>query len=199
MSVTVGAALCAVAAVATFDKGPLTNTSATHFDTIVILGCPANDEGKPTPDQRERVMEGVREFRRGVAPRIIMTGGAAHNRFIEAHVMGELARSQGVPAAAIFEESRAQNTVQNAFYSEQIMEQHHWRTVEVVSSAPHIHRAALIFEQFPGEWRVHAAPWPPESSSLRIAVMYAAEIAKVAIIHTCGFYRSPFLPHHAAP
>ncbi len=59
---------------------PLSDTDATHFDTLIVLGYPAFPDGTPRPEMRERVLEGVREYRAGVAPRIIMTGGSAHNQ-----------------------------------------------------------------------------------------------------------------------
>jgi hypothetical protein len=37
-----------------------------------------------------------------------MTGGAAHNRYVEAEIMAETAKAQEVPATAILEESQAQ-------------------------------------------------------------------------------------------
>ena len=76
---------------------PLANTRATRFDTLIVLGYQALPDGAPSPEMRERVLEGVREYRAGVAPRIVMTGGAAHNDFVEAHVMATLAAVQGVP------------------------------------------------------------------------------------------------------
>lgn len=199
VSLAAMAALCLTVAALTFADGPVANTGLTHFDTIVVLGCPAEKDGAASPDQRERVMEGVREYRRGIAPRMIVTGGAAHNAFIEARVMAEYAKSQGIPAEAIFEEPQAKNTIQNAFYSGQMMARHHWRSAEVVSSAAHVRRAALIFTRFsrggyPVLWRVHAASWPPTSSPLRIAVMYFVEITKVFFIRIFGFAPSPFLP-----
>jgi uncharacterized SAM-binding protein YcdF (DUF218 family) len=93
---------------------PQKNTPLTRFDTIIVLGYPANPDGTPSPEQRERTLEGVREYRAGVAPRIIMTGGPAHNQYVEAHVMAKLAAEHRVPRDAIIEESRAHNTIQNA-------------------------------------------------------------------------------------
>jgi uncharacterized SAM-binding protein YcdF (DUF218 family) len=141
---------------------PLSNTDASHFDTLIVLGYPAFPDGTPRPEMRERVLEGVREYRAGVAPRIIMTGGAAHNHTVEAHVMAQLAEAQGVSAAAIIEEGQAHDTIQNAYYSVKIMQQHGWHSAEVISSPSHLPRASLIFAHFPITWRMHAAPWPPE-------------------------------------
>ena len=105
---------------------PSANTNLTHFDTIIVLGTPARPDGSPSPEQRERTLEGVREYKAGIAPTLIFTGGPAHNQFVEAHVMAMLAESQGVPPTAIFEEDRAQNTIQNIFYSRRIMDEHGW-------------------------------------------------------------------------
>src|ERR1700736_474467 len=99
---------------------PNANTSLDHFDTIIVLGTPANPDGTPSPEQRERTLEGIREFKAGVAPHLIFTAGPAHNHFVEAHTMAVLALSQGVPPDAILEEGQAQNTVQNIFYSQRI-------------------------------------------------------------------------------
>ena len=52
---------------------PLSNTNATHFDTIIVLGYPARKDGTPRPEMRERVFEGVREYKAGVAPHMILT------------------------------------------------------------------------------------------------------------------------------
>src|ERR1700738_196392 len=117
---------------------PTTNTSLTHFDTIIVLGTPANPDGTPSPEQRERTLEGGRAFKAGIAPHLIFSGGPAHNRFVEAHTMATLALAQGVPLDAILEEGQAQNTVQNIFYSQRIMSAHGWTSAEVVSSPSHL-------------------------------------------------------------
>src|ERR1700744_3744124 len=66
---------------------PKGNTTVAHFDAIIVLGYPADNDGNPTPEQLARVSEGVHEYERGVAPRLIMTGGAAHNNIVEAESM----------------------------------------------------------------------------------------------------------------
>ena len=134
------------------------NTGKSRFDAIVVLGSPADNEGNPTPEQLSRVTEGVHEYERGVAARLILTGGPAHNRFVEAEVMARVAESQGVPASALVIEPGALNTIQNACYSVRLMNTHGWRSAEVVSSAYHLPRAGLIFKRLPVEWRLHAAP-----------------------------------------
>jgi uncharacterized SAM-binding protein YcdF (DUF218 family) len=137
---------------------PQANTQLTHFDAIIVLGYKADSDGNPTPRQLARVTEGVHEYMRGVAPRLVLTGGAASNRFVEAQVMARVAEAQGIPASAIFVEPKAQNTIENACFATHIMKAHGWKSAEVVSSSSHLPRAAMIFSELPIEWRMHAAP-----------------------------------------
>ena len=141
---------------------PTGNTAATHFDAIIVLGYPADNDGNPTPEQLARVSEGVREYERGVAPRLILSGGPAHNQFVEAESMARVARAQGVPQSAIVQEPKSANTIENACYSARIMQQHGWRSAEVITSQYHLPRAGMIFSrtapQFEITWRGHAAP-----------------------------------------
>jgi uncharacterized SAM-binding protein YcdF (DUF218 family) len=137
---------------------PTSNSSLTRFDAIIVLGNPVDSDGNPTPEQLARVTEGVHEYERGVAPRLILTGGVAHKRFVEARVMARSAEAEGIPKSAIFIEPEAKNTIENACYSEQIMKAHGWQSAEVVSSAYHLPRAGLIFNSLPLQWRAHAAP-----------------------------------------
>ena len=96
----------------------MSNTSQTHFDAIIVLGSPADADGNPTPIQFARVTEAVREYERGVAPRLILTGGSTRFHYVEAEVMARTARAQGIPESAIFVEDQALDTIQNACYSE---------------------------------------------------------------------------------
>ncbi len=159
---------------------PTSNTALTRFDAIIVLGNPADSDGNPTPEQQARVTEGVHEYERGVAPRLILTGGAAHNQFVEARVMARTAEAQGIPAAAIFVEPEARDTIQNACYSERIMKAHGWRSAEVVSRPSHLPRAAMIFGELPLEWRIHAAPpLEPESPAYQWAASTVEDLKAV--------------------
>jgi uncharacterized SAM-binding protein YcdF (DUF218 family) len=145
---------------------PTSNTSLTRFDAIIVLGYPADSDGNPSPEMLARVTEGVHEYERGIAPRLILTGAATRYGFVEARVMAATAHAQGIPESAIFVEPQAKNTIQNACYAAHIMKAHGWNSAEVVSSASHLPRAGIIFRNQPLEWRTHAAlPLEPESAA----------------------------------
>jgi uncharacterized SAM-binding protein YcdF (DUF218 family) len=151
---------------------PDSNTALTRFDAIIVLGYPVDSDGNPTPEQLARVTEAVHEYERGAAPRLILTGGAVRNRFVEAQVMARAAQAQGIPESGIFVEPEANDTIQNACYAERIMKARGWRSAEVVSSAGHLPRAGIIFSRLPLQWRTHAAPpLEPESSAYSAAAV----------------------------
>jgi len=182
---------------------PTSNTAQTHFDTIIVLGTPSRSDGTPSPEQRERVLEGIREYKAGVAPHIIMTGGPAHNNFVEAHTMAQFAVAQGIPASDIIEEPQALNTIQNIYYSAQLMHQHNWSSAEVVSSPNHLGRTALILTTFDNaqptlsiHWHTHPASWPHEYSLPHELLLDYGEALRCLQLRIHGFPPSKFLPAH---
>ena len=147
---------------------PTSNTARSRFDSLIVLGSPADGEGNPTPEQLARVTEAVHEYERGVAPRLIVTGGSTNHGFVEAQVMARTAEALGVPVSSIYQEAQALDTIQNACYSARIMKAHGWQSAEVISSGSHLPRAGLIFSRTALQWRTHpASPLEPENSLSR--------------------------------
>jgi uncharacterized SAM-binding protein YcdF (DUF218 family) len=158
-------AVCVVASVVLMAVGalarrlaPRSNTSLTRFDAIIVLGYPADSDGNPTPLELASVTEAVREYERGVAPRLIFTGSAVANRYTEAQVMSQAAEAQGIPAEAVLKETHARDTIQNACYAARLMKTHGWTSAEVIANPTHLPRAALIFSHLGILWRMHPAP-----------------------------------------
>lgn len=187
---------------ANYDAIPTANTNLAHFDTLIVLGTPCLTNGTSSPEQRERVLEGVREFRAGVAAHMIVTGGAAHNNFVEADCMKRLALQQGVPPDAVIEEKQAKDTIQNIWFSKQIMDAHGWHSAEVVSSPSHLPRTALILlhykEHSKGNeafaWKTHPSLWPHEYTHVQIAQHFAGEMKGCWQLTRRGFPHNRWLP-----
>ena len=184
--------LCAI--FITYRTVPDHNTDTSRFDTLIVLGSPPDPDGTPSPEQRERVMEAVRQYRAGRANTIIVSGGETLPGLIEADTMALVAKEAGVPPGKIIEERQALDTLQNIFFSHQIMLQHGWTAAEIVSSPSHLPRAALILEHWNIGWRVQAAHWPPSYTLRRIAPYYIYEALGTTALRWFGFRRSRFLP-----
>ena len=157
---------------------PRGNTQQSQFDVLIVLGNPADADGNPTPIEQARVAEAVHEYERGAAPRMIFTGAAVANRFVEAQVMARAAEAQGIPATAIIEETQARSTIENACDSLRIMRSHGWDSAEVVTSPYHLPRAAMIFSRLPLKWRMQAEAAPEPGSDWLTTYLTAKDVLK---------------------
>ena len=185
LSIILATAIACVAII--YFSIPMSDTQQHQFDVILVLGNPANADGSIGPVARSRVLEAIRQYHAGVAPRLLMTGGAVQNRFVEGQVMQQFARSQGVPDTAVFAEGEAQNTIQNAYYSYQIMQAHGRNSALVVSSPSHLRRASLIFSHYPLAWQMHAAPWPPNLPLWKLVWYWCSEAGYTSYGRLFGF------------
>jgi uncharacterized SAM-binding protein YcdF (DUF218 family) len=166
---------------------PMSDTQQRQFDVILVLGNPATDDGSIAPVGKSRMLEAIRQYRVGVAPRLLMSGGAVQNQFVEAQVMRQFALSQGVPASALFAEGESRNTIQNAYYSYKIMQAHDWSSALVVSSPSHLRRASLIFSHYPLAWEMQAAPWPPDLPLWKLIWYWSSEAGYTSYGRLFGF------------
>lgn len=171
------------------------NTDAKKFDAIIVLGVPTKPDGSLSDEEESRMKEGIAEWKRGVAPVIIPTGGKAHNEFTESGAMKRYAVAQGVPADAVIEEDQAKDTIQNIWFSWKIMQAHGWTSAEVVSSPSHLPRTSLILQHYKDmKWRTHAAGWPPDYDQAHRDRLFAGESKGCWTLTHDGFKPNSWLP-----
>lgn len=175
---------------------PLRNTAGDQVDALLVLGSPTEIDGTLTAAQRWRVDEAVREYRAGRAGHVLFTGGPTSHGFVEADTMARYGLMQGIPASALFEERTAMTTIENVRRSQAILDAHGWRRVEVISSAEHLPRAALLLRHTDLLWQLHAAPTPGRGR-LQTVGAYAEEAMGTALIRWFGLGVLPVL-HGAA-
>ena len=167
------------------------------YDAIVVLGggiAAAHPPELPEPDLNEgadRIWQAARLWKRGAAPRIIVTGGsflAQHGGppLTEADAMRVFLIDLGVPAEAITDEGKALNTIENIHNVRAIIG--HGR-VALVTSAYHMPRALQLAARagldvgaFPTDFQVVPAvrlPWDnwlPSVDGLQLSNMALREI-----------------------
>ena len=170
-----------------FVEVPLKNIGNQKFDVIIVLGYPATEDGKPSSMMKQRVIKGAELFKERHAENVIFTGGAAHNKYLEAAVMAKLANSMGVPDSRIVQETKAQNTYQNAFYSVKLMQQKNWRSAIVVTSPNHVKRASYLFSRYPIDYAVVSSGYPENMSLLEQVVFNQAEKYKLTRLILFGY------------
>lgn len=103
-------------------------------DVIVVLGYPTREDGQPSHNMRYRVKEGVFLYREGYAPRLLFSGGAAYNQFVEAEVMAELAVEMGVDRSDILLEPYSLSTKENVYLVAEMMRERGWQSAIVVTN-----------------------------------------------------------------
>lgn len=136
-------------------------------EAIVVLGNrpPTDQHGQLMPETERRVRRGVETYEDGLAPVVVMTGGASPRGDIEAEVMQAFAIALGVPADAILVETKSQNTIENARFTKQLLsgeEQPARRPhIILVTSPYHLRRARRLFECAGFEVQPTAADPPP--------------------------------------
>lgn len=117
---------------------------AAPADVIIVLGAAAYD-ARPSPVFEERIRHGIELHARGLAPRIIFTGGFGTGaRFAESEVARRYALRREVPPEAILIETRSRTTRQNLQEAAVLMQEHQMRRAIIVSDPLHMARALRL-------------------------------------------------------
>jgi uncharacterized SAM-binding protein YcdF (DUF218 family) len=118
--------------------------AATSAQAIVVLGA-AQYRGRPSPVLRARLDHAVALYRRGVAPRLVLTGGTAEgDTASEAAVSRLYALRAGVPDSAILLENDGRTTGQSLAGVARLLQARRLDTVVVVSDPFHVLRATRV-------------------------------------------------------
>ena len=131
-------------------------------DVIIVLGAGLEPDNRPGPALYRRTAQGAALWQRGLADKIICSGGFGWQRSrSEADGCAELLIAQGVPAEAILQETQSRSTEENASYTLPIMRAQGWHTAVLVSDAYHLLRSKMIFDQVGIETYPSPAVDPP--------------------------------------
>jgi uncharacterized SAM-binding protein YcdF (DUF218 family) len=121
-------------------------TPAHKADAIVVFGA-AEYAGRPSPVYRARLDHGFDLFRKGLAPVVITTGGAAQDPdFSEGGVGRDYLSRRGVPEENLIAETQSSDTAQSAERVANIMRANSMRTCIAVSDAYHVFRIRSLLE-----------------------------------------------------
>jgi uncharacterized SAM-binding protein YcdF (DUF218 family) len=123
-----------------------------NVDAIVVLGGFTGGAGSGSGvveinDAVDRLFHGMRLYRAGKAPRVMLLGGAARGHLPEAQVMAELLAEFGVSREAMILEDKSRNTRENAMNALVIMQKKGINKILLVTSAYHMRRAQAVFEK----------------------------------------------------
>jgi uncharacterized SAM-binding protein YcdF (DUF218 family) len=129
--------------------------SLDRADLIIVLGGDSNGE---------RVAEAVDLYRRGYAPRLLMSGGPLAWNLTYAQWMKKQAVEAGVPAAAIMVQAESRSTLDDALLSLPLVKQSGAQTVIMVTSPYHSRRASVVFRKVFGPEGIRVISYPVRQS-----------------------------------
>lgn len=186
-AVAVAAASGALAYVARRIELQSTRDEARRADVILVLGA-AEYSGRPSPVFRARLDHALELYARGLAPRIMTTGGAGGDPvFTEGGVGRSYLMAHGVPSERIVVESEAESTVESTAMAAEIMHRMGLQSVIVVSDGYHIYRtkrmlnfAGLRVYGSPRKEAVHE-PWRERWNYVKQAIAYLLWRGGVAV------------------
>jgi uncharacterized SAM-binding protein YcdF (DUF218 family) len=128
-------------------------------DAIVVFGA-AEYAGHPSPVLRARLDHAFDLFRRGIAPVVITTGGAASDpSFSEGGVGSDYLKRRGIPERNLIAETQGSDTAQSAVRVAVIMRANGLHSCVAVSDAYHVFRIKRLLEH-EGVGPVYVAPRP---------------------------------------
>jgi uncharacterized SAM-binding protein YcdF (DUF218 family) len=147
---------------------------------IVVLCGGCRYSGQLSEMTRARVEHGVRLFRQGLAPRIILSGGRwAPHRPPCAPRMHAHALALGVGPEDILVEDRSTRTSENAREVARLLREHGASAILLVTSPVHMRRARLSFEKqgvhvscAPTPYRAHDALFAKEVLHEYVGLVY---------------------------
>lgn len=114
----------------------------------------------------ERVMEGIRLYKQGFAPKMVMTGGPLAWNLTSAQWMKRQAIYFGIPANSILIEDRSCSTLENAKFSKILLDKLKVKKVIVVTAPTHTRRAYNVFKNVLGK-NTRLIIWPESFSEFK--------------------------------
>ena len=149
-------------------------------DAIVVLGA-AQYAGRPSPVLKARLDHGIALFKKGLAPRLILTGGrGVGDTTTEAAVGRRYAIKHGVPASAILIEDVGRTTDESMDGVAAIMRKAGLRRAVLVSDPFHMLRLDILARRHGiTAWTSPTRTSPIEANSVETWQYVLAESMKV--------------------
>ena len=89
-------------------------------ECIIVLGCGIYGENEPTPFLRDRLDTAIELYKRGYAPKLLMSGDHGKDNYNEVGTMRNYAISNGVPSEDIFMDHAGFSTYETAIRAKKI-------------------------------------------------------------------------------
>ena len=113
-------------------------------DCIVVLGAKVRPDGSLSDMLRDRVLVGVELYKKGLAPKILMSGDSEHEDYDEVTAMKRFAVSQGVPEEDVICDRYGLSTYDSMWRAKKL---YGFKSVIAVTQEYHLYRTLYISEK----------------------------------------------------
>ena len=147
-----------------------------YVDCLIVLGCPAYDDGTMSITQKLRVEKAAEAIKKYHIPVCVLTGGAAHNEYTEAKVMGDYLKTL-VNVKCILED-KSTTTYENMKYCQELCKKSKYTRIGVLTSKFHSSRAYAMSKKFFDDAVMFDAPY-----RFTLNKMYREYLSRVQYIY----------------
>ncbi len=113
-------------------------------DCIIVLGCYVKEDGTPGNILADRLKTGVKLYKNGVAPKIIMSGDHSSDEYNEVASMKNYAVTAGVPSEDVFMDHAGFSTYETMYRAKEVFKA---KKVVIVTQEYHLYRSVYIAEK----------------------------------------------------
>ena len=113
-------------------------------DCILVLGAGVYSSGQPSPMLNDRLDYGIRLYKVGAAPKILMSGDHGREEYDEVNVMKKYAIECDVPSQDVFMDHAGFSTYESLYRARDVFEA---EKVVIVTQKYHMYRALYISDQ----------------------------------------------------
>ena len=114
-------------------------------DCIIVLGCLVLEDGTPSNILEDRLKTGVELYKKGAAPKIIMSGDHSSEKYNEVAAMKKYPVDAGVPSEDVFMDHAGYSTYETMYRAKEIFGA---KKVIIVTQEYHLYRSVFIAEMF---------------------------------------------------
>ncbi len=112
-----------------------------NVDCILVLGCGVYSDGSPTPMLHDRLSEGIKLYKKGVAPKLLMSGDHGQVDYNEVGTMKQLAIDAGIPSEDVFMDHAGFSTYESMRRARDVFGA---QKIVVVSQGYHLYRSLFL-------------------------------------------------------
>lgn len=117
------------------------------YDAIIVPGVPYEDKNMSSL-MKMRVLWAAWLYKNGLARNVIFSGAAVYTPYVEARVMGAMAKKAGIPEQHIFYEEKAEHSTENMVFGYRLARSLGFQKIAIASDPVQTWMLSEVSEQF---------------------------------------------------